>query len=840
MFELVTSESFRSPTKRRALAAMVLALGLLLGGCGEKTPEQLVELGKQHLTKREYNAAVIQLKNALQKQPENAETRFLLGDALSHTSDLAGSEAELRRALQYKFPEDRVIPALVRVQVESGQAKKAIDEFGAKVLATPQAEAELRTQIGLAQLQLRQNDAAAKSFASALKAQPGYPLARIADARLLMVRGDAAGADKAVDVLIAESPENIDALFLKAELAIAQSKFADAAKLLDKVVASSPRAGGAWFLLVLALAEEQKIDDAKRRLADFKKAVPRDVRVNYLEAVMAMRDRNLTAARDSSLTLLKSVPDHVPTLVMMGLIEYETNNFVQAEDYLKRALDRAPGHALAVQALVSTHLRNRQPARALERLEPFLRGNPNDPRLLALAGEAYLANNRIEEARKYFELAASAGKQDARTQLRLGQIYLASNDEDRALKALTNAAALDPSSDQPDLIVITNSLQRRDADKALASIDALEKKRPNNPLTYNLRGSALLLKKDLPGARAAFAKALEIEPTYYPAAANLAGLDMRDGKRADAMSRFEKILAKDPKSTRASITLAELMVRDGRPPKDVADVLERSLKDNRTAPEVHQALIAHHLRTNNPKQAVAAAQTAVAALPDSLPLLEQLGFAQQAVGEGNQAVATFNKLAAAQPGSALPWIRAAGAYASVKDYAGAVRALRKALELDPANLDASRDLAAAYVLQGTPDAAVREARAVQTKQPKSAIGYALEGDVYASQRKWTEADQAYAKGQAVQPLPGVVVRRLVAMESAGQASAVEAIASAWFKFEPKDTVVRSFLAERALQKQDFKAALVHYQVASASQPSNVLLLNNLAWVSGKTGDSKAL
>jgi Tfp pilus assembly protein PilF len=46
---------------------------------------------------------------------------------------------------------------------------------------------------------------------------------------------------------------------------------------------------------------------------------------------------------------------------------------------------------------------------------------------------------------------------------------------------------------------------------------------------------------------------------------------------------------------------------------------------------------------------------------------------------------------------------------------------------------------------------------------------------------------------------------------------------------PKDTVVPLYLADRALQAKDYKAAAAGYQKIVAEQPNNVVAMNNLAW-----------
>ena len=108
----------------------------MLSACTE-TPEGMLASAKEYLAKGDQTAAVIQLKNALQKNPALAEARFLLGTALLDTDEFPAAEKELRKALELEYPADQVVPTLVRALVADGQYKNAIDEFGTASIGSP-------------------------------------------------------------------------------------------------------------------------------------------------------------------------------------------------------------------------------------------------------------------------------------------------------------------------------------------------------------------------------------------------------------------------------------------------------------------------------------------------------------------------------------------------------------------------------------------------------------------------------------------------------------------------------------------------------------------------------
>src|SRR5574343_679357 len=120
-----------------------LALALLLGACGGDSPESLIASSKEYLAKSDSKAAVIQLKNALQQNPNLAEARFLLGSALLDSGDIQGAEVELRKAQALNYAADSVVPLLARSMLGLNQAQKLIDEFSKTSLASGPAQSSL-------------------------------------------------------------------------------------------------------------------------------------------------------------------------------------------------------------------------------------------------------------------------------------------------------------------------------------------------------------------------------------------------------------------------------------------------------------------------------------------------------------------------------------------------------------------------------------------------------------------------------------------------------------------------------------------------------------------------
>jgi len=834
--------SSRNLFKRAVRLVAAASAVVLVGACGD-SPEKMVASARDYIAKGDSAAAIIQLKNALQAAPDNGEARLLLGKASLETRDFAAAEKELRRALELNQPADTVLPLLALAMTELGQHEALVKDFGDRKLTEPQAQATFQTALGDAYLRRNDRAEAGRAYAAALSAKADYGPAQLGQATLAALDGKYDDALAQVDRIIAASPKLARAYGFKSDLLLVKGDRAGSRKALEAAIESDTNFLPARLSLISMLTDDGEYDAAAKLLDDTRKLAKGDLRLNYLDASLAFRRGDMTRAREQVQQVLKYMPEHVPSLVLAGAIDLREKQSTAAEINLRKAVSRAPNHAGARQLLVQTYLRMGQPAKAKDTLQPLVeKGMPANPQLLLLAGETYLANGDAKAASAYYQAASNAGQsQGVAAKTRLGQIALATGRSEEGFKELEAASELDAGQYQADLAIIAGHLRRNEIDKAMAAVQSLEKKQPKNPLTFQMYGLVHLAKRDVPAARRNFDKALELQPNYLPAAYNLAMLDLADKRPEDARKRYEAMIAKDDKNDQLYLALADLQARTQADPKAIGETLQRAVSANPQSVPARLALIEFHLRSKDTKAALTAAQSAVAALPNDPRILEASGVALEAAGETNQAIETYNKLAALQPQSPQPLLRLAGLYVRQKDMNKAIDALRRAQKLAPNARDLVPQLAQVYLAANRPDDALKEARELQKSEPKFAGGYALEGDILMSQKKFAQAEKPYREALKLEPKADAVAIRLHrTLAEGGKAGEAEAFAKSWIAENPKSLAMRLYLGERELGAKNLKAAAAHYQAVIAIDGNNAIALNNLAWIGGELNDPKAL
>lgn len=834
--------TLRPALEHRALRAWPLAivLSLALAACGGDDPAQLKASAREHIAKNEYPAAIIQLKNALQKQPESGEARLMLGEALLATGDVAGAESELRKASEQAATADKATALLARAMVLQGQHKKVDDTYRKTQLKDKTAQADLWLAVADARMGLGQNDRAREAVDAALEASPGHAAALVARARLLASAGKFDEAQAVLAQVLQQHPSDAAALKFQGDLLFYGLNQPDKAlPLYEKALAARPSFHEARAGVVRVHLRMGRLDEAVKTLQQLKAVADGQSPTLLLEGQIAMLQGDLKAARAAAQKLLKKLPDNAWALELAGVIEYQAGALVQAEPLLEKAVSAAPDANLARRTLIQVQLRKGDVQKALSLLPEGLDAS-KDASLLGVAAQAYLVSGNAALAQRYFEKAATLDPQDPEKKTQLALSKMANGQAEQVLDELRDIAAKDQGV-VADMALINTLAQQRKPEQALQAIGKLEAKKPNDPIPPLLRAQVLRFKGDVAEARKVLERAQQAHPSFLPHVTNLAQLDLLQKQPQVAQSRMEAFVKGSPKNVQAILELAELRQVLGAKPDEVESLLRRAVEAGPDDVRPRLALITLLLRQQKSAQALTAAQEAAAVFPTHPGVLDGLGQSQAAKGEHNQALSTFGKLAALQPKSAEPHMRIAAVHAAVNNLEAAAQSLRKALEIQPELASARQGLAGLALRKNDMAEALGVVRKAQALRPKDPMGHMMEGDVHVFARKWDAAIQSFQKAvQLGSGTPAAAIKLHGAYLGAQRKADAEKFAAEWTARNPREVAFVFYLGSQAMSAKDLPLAEKHFRKALDIQPNNPVALNNLAWVQGRQGKDEAV
>ncbi len=815
--------------------ACSLLLMSLLAGCGKADdPAALIAEARQYQKKGDTKAAVIQLKNALQKNPEDAEARFLLGMIYIDTGDALSAEKELRKAATLGVTPDRVMPPLGKALMALGKYQEVLDQT-----ANGPDNAETMALRGDALFAMGKRDDAKVAYQKALDRKPGLSPALIGLGKLASVSGDAAGAGKLADEAIAKNPGDGDGWMFRGDYLRNTGHPEEALKAYDEAVRLQPSSVNPIIARAGLRIGSRQFDAAKADIEAAKKIKPNGLIIYYTQALLDFTEGRNAAALESLQLVLKSAPEHMPSLLLAGAVQYALGSNEQAEQFLKKYLAVNPDNLYARKMLASVLLKNGQQDRAATVIADALKDAPQDPQLFMIAGESSLQNKDFAKATEYFEKANAIAPKVAMVHTALGMSKLAEGDNAKAMSELELAATLDNKTSKAGALLVMTQLRLKQYDKAMESVKALEKQQPNDPLVQNLKGGVYLGLKDMANARASFEKAVSLMPTYFPAVENLARMDLQDKQPEAAKKRFETLLAVDKKNVAAMTALAELSQASGNT-AEATIWLEKAAAASPDLLPPSLRLIGHYLKTGNKDKALTLAQKLYAVNDINPDVLDLLGQSQAANGDKAGALITFKKLAASKPKSVIAQLRLASAHLAMQNEADAVLSLEKALVIQPDSLEAQVALIGINVRKGNFDGALKLARQVQKQREAQPVGWVLEGDLYMAQKNPGLALKAFEQGFSKVKSGPLQVKIHEAAVMAGKDKEADARVVQWLAANPADTVTRLYFASSLGARNQNKASIAQYETAAKSVPNNAAILNNLAYAYQQDKDDRAL
>lgn len=832
---------FMAEPQQRSFRMRLLPLTVALtlsAACG-KTPttEELLSQAKQYQTEGKNPAAIIQLRNLLDKNPKHAEARYTLGMIYRQMNAPHSAEKELRLALAAGYDKKVIQPLLAEALFKQGQFEKLLEETRSSDHGEIMLTAPILTMRGHAQATLGHRDAAAEMFQAALALQPDYTDALLGQARLAQVNNQPQQAEALIRRAVGSNPNSLDALLLQADLEQAQGLQKEALSDYLKAYALAPNSVPVNLNLASIYLHQNLPQQARKHVDALLKVAPDNPMAYYLLALLEYGKQDFAATEAALEKVRKAAPNHLPANVLAGLVAQSSGNNVAAEKQLSSSLTQAPNNLYLRKLLASSLLRNHKAQQAIDLLEGSQTAVPGDPQLLALLGEAYRQKQDLAKARYYFGLAAQKAPNDRRIRTGLGLTQLLSGDTNQALAQLESLTGGDGG--HGDELLATSLLAAGQYDKALLVVKRLENTQPRKALTFNLKGSILLARGNTPAARAEFVHATRLQPDYLPAAMNLAQLDARAGKPDLARGHLLQVIKHNPNNVDAPLALAELEMSSGNP-DEARRWLEKAAQAQPGSfkPLYTQARLT--FGSSDFKQAIPQLQAALKLAPEHAEALNMLAYAYLQTGQHPEALSIYSRLVNMFPRSAQAQFNLSLAQSNNGNLAGAEISLKKALAIDPGLAPAQLALAALQLQNGQSSDALQLGLLTQKRNPKAAEGYLIEGDAQNARQQYAAASSAFEKAYQLRNDSVALIKWQNALRAQGKIADADIKLNAWLKSHPNDIAAHLNAADAAMKTRRFDSAAEHYRQVLQQQPAHIGARHNLLLCYRLSKDPRAL
>lgn len=826
-----------------ASALLIASLSTtILPGCDKlsnSTPEELIERAKDFQAKGDMKSSIIELKSAIQKDPNNPQARWMLGEIYIKRGMGAEAEKELKKAKELGVSPQSLMVPLARSLLLQREYKRLADEIVLTPETTQANRAKLLQLQGEAQLGLGNFESGCALFDNSARTDPQYLTAYIGQAKCAFAKKDIEKARALIAHAKSLDPKDAQSWLLEAELAdqLGDAKAAHAA--YGQALKTEPNnmaaiTGHAYTALKLNDTASAKKDIDKAR-----KQFPNSIQVIYLEGLMAFSDGKLESTRDKAQEILKLSPDHSSALLLLGLSSYKLGEYETARSNLSKVLVQQPGNTMVRKLLADIMIKAGEGKQAFDLMRPALNQPAPDIQTLALAASASAISGQLANAQQLFTEALKKQPDQAGLEIALARTQAASGEQEKALETLRLAAQHDTPDYRANKLLVQALSQLRRYDEALAIARALQAKLPGKALPFNLEGTVYVAKQDLPSARKSFSQAIAVEPTDEAGVLNLAQIDMAENKLKDARARLDKPASGPTKSPEALLLLATIDRREGNESAYVKS-LQTALNAAPHSLEARMQLMRYYLEKNEAKTALTYTKDGDQYGLKSPAYLDLKGKIQIATGEPSAAVTTYQKLLQFAPKSAKAHVGMAMAQAAAGNLPAVRNELSTALKLDPSNPEALAEMTILEANSGNIAAARKHAGALQSHYPKSPAGFALEGDILLGQENYGEAAKHYEKAFALAPSGTTALSLFRAHYRSGNKAMAYEKMGQWLKDHPDDHRNRAYLASAYKADGRYKEAARHLEYILSKTPDSIVVQNDLALVYSSLRDPRAL
>ncbi|NOY63183.1 MAG: PEP-CTERM system TPR-repeat protein PrsT [Gammaproteobacteria bacterium] len=826
---------------RGYLCSVLLLLVIFLPGCEKSDVDSVDHFNQavEHKSRGDLSSAIIELKGALQKKPDDMAARMMLGQIYVATGDGINGEKELLRARGAGAVGPLFSLYLAQAYIQENKYQELLDNVAVDDALPATVRATLLSLRGRALLALGDTDGAQSAMRSAAHYDADSVWVLYGQAVLLISQSaydDAHSAiERALNAPIADEMRWLkqDVLLLRGALEFIQADYVTAVTTLEGVLKQQPdkvitaRSHDARIRLIWALLALRDWKTAEVHITRLSNSLRRTPIIKYFRGYIAYEKGEYGTARDYLGQALKINAKHYPSVLLMGAVSYAMGLYEQADDYLTSFLARVPANIAAHKLLASTRLKQHQPALAMSAINPALRIAPDDAELLALLGSAAILDGDGAMATNYYQQAVAASPGNELFRLKLAEAYLAEGDTQDAIDELRSSFAGDKPSLRSGALLAMTYARQGNMKKAIALAEILAKEAPQSAEAQVLLATLHERAGDKKRARQCYEQALLLNPRYSLPVVKLARMDERAGRLKSAQARYESVLVWDAQNAGIMLELAKIANRLGN--EDLA--LSWLKRARRAAPDSISSRIVlarHYSARGQHNRALELVQEAVAAAPEQAEALLALGAAQMARGTYLDALLTFRKLTKLYPNSTSGRYHLANAELKLGRVADAKRQLAKALELQPDFIAAAKLLVRVELDQGDSGAAFRVVKKLSRQKELGGKDGILRGDIYSAQKKYAKALKIYEATAKRHKLAVLAIKIFETRQQLGQTKSARRVLTQWLTMHPQEILVRLTLASAYRKAGLIEDAVSHYEYVLKQSPNNIYALNDLA------------
>ncbi|GAB2929934.1 XrtA/PEP-CTERM system TPR-repeat protein PrsT [Rheinheimera gaetbuli] len=491
---------------KKTLLASALSLALLTG-CGTKDAASHYTDALNYINQQQYDAAVIELKSAIQQTPDNSEYRYTLGTLYLQIGDVHSAEKELQRAFAGgKALLDVGLP-LIRATYLAANYAGVLALYQDTALP-PEIKDYVTLYKAMAELELGSVDEALNLFSSVADSEK-TGVAAYAQANLLIPQSKYQDAFDLLASLAQDHPHQQETLYLKANLLIALSEDQAAYTELKNYIKLQPRQFKARLQAAQVAIKLEKYNDAKEQLKIIFAVSPDQPLANYLAAIAAMHEEDYTAAKEYVEKALSKGYRTTQARILAAVASIKLGLESQALHHLSTIEQHLDAFPQLQRIYIAMQLKENKTDSAKQELLN-MQMTDEDIRLVAGTALNLVQQGNNTAARELIAKYESSMSDAPQSLSAVGQLKMSIPGEElAAIRDLEQALLLAPGMHQTRLVLVASYLKNSQFSQAEKLADTWLADAETANLGYNVKAYSSLLQQNINDAQQWLSKAAE-------------------------------------------------------------------------------------------------------------------------------------------------------------------------------------------------------------------------------------------------------------------------------------------------------------------------------------------
>lgn len=443
--------------------------------------------------------------------------------------------------------------------------------------------------------------------------------------------------------------------------------------------------------------------------------------------------------------VLQEKPDDAAARFALGRIYLTMGDHASAEKELQRAIQLGSDKTAALPLLAKSQLLQGKFQPALDTIGT----SPANAGLLALRGDGLLALKRLDESRAAYDSALKLAPNNGEALVGLARHALLRNDVPGAVKLADAAIQHNPT--DVDALMFRGDLDKAmgKVDSARATYDKALKLSPDAGAAYLQKVYLNIAQEKYDDAKADLAALKRVAPQNLLAYHAQAQLEFTQGQYKQALDSIQKVLRVVPDHQPSLLLAGAIQFALGSLPQAEQHLLKYVEGDGGNV-YARKMLASVYLGLGRPADALAQVEAVLPTSEDHV-LLNAGGKALMDLKEYARAAAMYERGIKASPDFSPLHVGLGLARMSMGDAEGAIKAMRRGVELSPPKaIDSGIVLGMTYLRTKQYGPAATVINDMLQREPDSALLYNLLGGVRLGQNDRPAARAAFDKAMQLQ------------------------------------------------------------------------------------------